>query len=367
MKWVACIWMSVLGGIFGTKDNLFAQNEEVIFPKQAFLPNGFCFREYYPCQSIPDLPIGFINAKTLAPPCFDTLSRQKMQRILNPTAKKFYDYPYYFWLHYDFYTTVMASFAKNPVDPNTEHSNIYFYYNVTLNNRLQLKSFRVNTYFFNEFGKRFFMDSISALDADKYYLKNTFSKALIKDKFSLSTMLNIQSQFWRHYDYREDGKGQRRRYLTNNYFTPGYILFSAGFTYDFWKGSSITLGLASGKITKLRDASIWDSRPADVLYGVEAGHKIKTIYGINLQVNILPKKIGKQFVWVNNSELYLPNEHLGSIKYYTLHFNNALHYLFLQYFRVSLRTQIKYDLAIQEKPEILNQVSIGFYLSNVIK
>jgi hypothetical protein len=68
-----------------------------------------------------------------------------------PVSKKRYtDYPYYFQLRYDFYTTLMASFARNPIDPNIDKSNVYFYYNITLNNRLQLNKVRINTFLFNE-------------------------------------------------------------------------------------------------------------------------------------------------------------------------------------------------------------------------
>ena len=119
-------------------------------------------------------------------PCMDTFSSQEIENRVRPKLKKYYEYPYYYFLNYDFYTTVMASFSKNPIDPNTEHSNIYYYYNINLNNQLHLKTFKINTFFFNEFGKRFYMDSVSTIIVDQYYFKNTFNFILLFQKCFLT-------------------------------------------------------------------------------------------------------------------------------------------------------------------------------------
>lgn len=148
---------------------------------------------------------------------FDEINENNVPKILThkdwPRAKKYNEYPYYYFLRYDFFSTVMGNFANNPIDPNTDYNNIYFYYNVTLNNRLQLNKVRVNTYFFNELGQRFYIDSVSAKTEDLYYFKNTANYSIIKDKLDLNLMVNRKSQFWRHYDYREDSLGNEQRYF----------------------------------------------------------------------------------------------------------------------------------------------------------
>lgn len=310
----------------------------------------------------------YASSNMLAKDTFQLLS-QEQKTLMNkrPPKKRYTEYPFYVQLNYDFFTTLMGSFAKNPIDPSIDKDNIYFYYNVTLNNRLQLNKVRINTYFFNEFGKRFYIDSLGTISEDQYYFKNTINYSLIRNKLDVNFMVNVKSQFWKHYDYREDSVGIQQRYLYSSYYTPGYTLFSGGFTYDFWEGSTVELGLASGKITKIRNQNIWDERETDILYGIEKGTKTKTIFGINLQVNMLPKMFGKHFCWENYTQFFIPNEHFLDIKNCTLDFNNAVHFLFLKYMRISLRTEINYDITIQEKPQIINQFSVGFYLSNVIQ
>jgi len=298
-----------------------------------------------------------------------TMTFVQQDEMTMPVPKKRYtDYPYYFQLQYDFYTTLMASFAKNPIDPSMDKSNMYFYYNVTLNNRLQLKKVRINTYLFNEFGKRFYLDSINTVSEDLYYFKNTLNYPLLgKDNINLNFMINIKSQLWEHYDYTLDSLDRAVRYLYSSYYTPGYMLFSGGLGYSFWEGCAIDFGIAGGKITKIKNQRIFEERGTDVLYGVEKGNKRKVVFGLNLQVNIMPKIINKHLAWENYTQLFIPNQHLGEVKYYTLDFNNAIHYLFLKYMRISLRTTINHDLDIQDKPQIINQITVGFYLSNIVQ
>ncbi len=317
-------------------------------------------------DSVKQLPQSGIGIPEL--PHYDTLSpTQKTMMMMPATKKKYTDYPYYFRLNYDFFTTLMASFAENPVDPSIDKSNIYFYYNITLNNRLQLNQVRVNTYLFNEFGKRFYIDSVGTVSEDQYYFKNTFNYPIVKDKIDVNFMVNLKSQLWKHYDYMEDSLGHEVRYLYSSYYSPGYMLFGGGFTYNFWEGCTVELGIASGKITKIKNQMVFEERGSDMLFGIEKGNKRKMFFGLNLQTNILPKMLTKHLAWENYTQLFIPNQHIAEIKYYTLDFNNALHYLFLKYLRISIRTTVNYDLDIQEKPQIINQITVGFYLSNIIQ
>jgi hypothetical protein len=211
------------------------------------------------------------------------------------------------------------------------------------------------------------VDSINTVSEDLYYFKNTFNYPIGKGGINLNALINIKSQFWNHYDYMEDNTGQSLKYLYSSYYTPGYMLFSGGMGCSFWEGSAIDLGIAGGKITKIKNQNIFEERGADVLYGVEKGQKRKVVFGLNLQLNIIPKMINKHIAWENYTQLFIPNQHLGEVQFYTLDLNNAIHYLFLKYMRISLRTTIIHDLDIQDQPQIINQVTLGFYLSNIVE
>jgi hypothetical protein len=277
------------------------------------------------------------------------------------------DYLLYYVYNYDFYTTFIAQQTINAIDPTSDRSNIYFYYNATFNSRVNVKKIRWNFYLFNEYGKKKYFDSISVKTDDLYYFKNSLNYTFAKDKIAITTMMNVKSQFWKTFDYKEDTSGTWQRYTYASYFSPGYILYSAGMTYNFWESSTIELGLVSGKITKIKNQEIFEERDAEKLYGIEKGQKQKIQYGLNLQVNIVAKKFGKHFIWEHYSQLYIPNEHLGDVSFMTFEMNNAFHFMFMKYMRLSLRTKINYDQNIQERPQIINQFSVGFYLSNILR
>ncbi len=277
------------------------------------------------------------------------------------------NYLLYYAYNYDFYTTFMLEKAENPIDPSADKDNLFFYYNFTFNSRVNIKKFRWNFYFFNEYGRKKYFDSFSVKTDDLYYFKNSFNQPIIKNKIAINLMANVKSQFWTTYNYREDTNGLQQRYKYSSYFSPGYILYSSGITYNFWENSSAELGLLSGKITKIKHQYIFDERATDKLYGLKKGQKGKVQFGLNLQFNVITKKFGKHIIWEHFSQTYMPNEHFGDISNVTFEMNNALHYLFLKYLRVSVRTKVNYDQNIQEKPQIINQLSIGFYLSNIVQ
>lgn len=55
---------------------------------------------------------------------------------------------------------------------------------------------------------------------------------------------------------------------------------------------------------------------------------------------------------------------LDCIKYYKFDINNAIHYIFLKHFRLTLRTLCRYDLNTGKKATVIHHLSAGFYLNN---
>lgn len=282
-----------------------------------------------------------------------------------PQKKEEYDLSYSY--NYDFYTTLMyqKSFNGNP-DDETEKDNLTAYYNLTLNARVVVKKFRWTSYFFNEYGYRKFIDSMGSKQEDLFYYKNNFSYDIIKGKLAYTLMTNFKSQFWPTYRYRYNSiTEQEEKYLYSDYYSPGYFLFSGGLKYDFNDdGANIEIGLAGGKVTRIRNQNLFDTRNQDALYSIEKGKKRKVDFGINIQLNMPPTKFGKKIVMENFTQIYMPNKSLKDVKTYTLDMNNAIHFMFLKYMRLTFRTKAFYDLEVQEKVKIINQLSVGFYLTN---
>jgi hypothetical protein len=154
------------------------------------------------------------------------------------------------------------------------------------------------------------------------------------------------------------------RYLYSDYCSPGYALYSLGAGFNFLESAAVYLGLVGGKITRVRNQQIFDDRGVQKLYGVEKGERRRVEWGINLLVSIPPQLFSKHFGWECSGALFAPKANISRLRSYTVESSNVLHYMFLKHMRLSLRTQIQYDEAIQEGIFIANNLSLGFYLSN---
>lgn len=267
---------------------------------------------------------------------------------------------------YDFYTTI--DWVEMTNEPNgTEPSNLTLYYNVNLNNRLTVKNFSYTFYFYNEYSYKSYKDSLALKAKDGFNLKNSFQWKIAKSMFNISASANIRSQFWKSYIYEVDSAGALEKQLYSDYLSPGYKLFSLGFVYRNKHHMTLELGLVGGKSTVVRNQNIFEARHKDELYGLEKGQKRKNEWGINLVFNAPIIPIHKNIFWENNTIVYCNNRELNSLKQYSLNLNNAFHFVIRKKLRLSLRNQINYDIKIQEKVFISNQLTLGFYLSNAMK
>ena len=269
-------------------------------------------------------------------------------------------------LIYDFFTTVNGLHYENAQSPN-QVNELNFYYNITINNNFKTRFFTLRSYFFNEYGVRHFFDSVTIKGQDNFQIRNTLQFEIIKKYLKFQIGVTGRSQFWKTYNYRQADTGMNTsKYLYSDYFSPGYITYSCGLSYKFLSNATIDIGLAGGKITKIKNQDIFDERETTKLYGVEKGEHKKVSYGANLIINVPPRKIGKHFGWECAGTIYADKDQLGRLSGYTVDAMNVLHYMFLKNLRVSLRTQVKYDEQINDKVFLSNMLSIGFYLSNKI-
>jgi hypothetical protein len=263
----------------------------------------------------------------------------------------------------DFYTTLNGNKSFNSLDEQVRNQ-IYFYYNLTVQNRIKIKKIRISNYYFNEFGIRNYKDSIVVISEDIYNFKNSIAVPIRQSKFALNITISSKSQFWKHYTYQPDSNNRYIKSLHTAHLSPGYTIYSGGIRYNFWDRSSIELGIASGKTTKIKNQDIFTQRQAARLYGLEAGKLKKTVLGFHLLLNISSKKLFKNCYMEQFSQLFVDKDSLKQFKSYSLDVNNAFHYLFLKYIRFSFRTKLLYDQTVFLKPSLVQQFSIGFYLNN---
>lgn len=163
---------------------------------------------------------------------------------------------------------------------------------------------------------------------------------------------------------KQDSAGVVVPYLFSSYLSPGYHNFSAGLKYDVGKYCTIELGLVNGRKTRIKNQSIFESREANKLYGLNKGEVTKMEFGLNLVFTVPAHEILKNLYLENFSQFNVNKSDIKFLKYYKADINNALHFKLLKHFRLTLRTKFLYDINVNPKPEVINSFTIGFYLNN---
>ena len=263
----------------------------------------------------------------------------------------------------DFFTTFTGVRYLNGYT-TSEKNNLNFYYNFTLNNKIKAGKLAITNYYYTDLGIRDYQDSITVISDDQFIIKNAVACQFLKSKLSFSLGTNSKSQYFRHYEYGTDTAGNITRTLFTAYQSPGYRNFSCGIRYDISEKVSIEFGLVNGKTTLMKNQKIFESRNTNKLYGLEKGTKKKSESGFNLVVTIPPNKISKNLFFENFSQLNVNKADLDCIKYYKFDINNAIHYIFLKHFRLTLRTLCRYDLNTGKRATVIHHLSAGFYLNN---
>lgn len=262
----------------------------------------------------------------------------------------------------DFFISIDGSSFLNP-QQSTQHDNFYGYTTLSLNNTANIRRVSVRAAFNSEYGIRAFRDSATAKAADQYEYQVFLDAPLSrKEWLRVQCGINVKSQFSKTYLPTDSGT----KILFTDYFSPGYILYTAGFSFRFLESATFDIGLVGAQTTRIRNEEIYESRQTDELYGVPRGKRKVTELGINLILNIPPYRLGKHFGWACAGQMFAPNKDIGRLAGYTYSINNSLHYIFLKYMRLSLATQVAYDESVSNKVFLRNQLTLGFFLSNTL-
>jgi hypothetical protein len=288
---------------------------------------------------------------TNAPPIKDTAKRKK-NRVIDILG------------FLDFYTTFTSLHTRG--DENAEPNNMHAYYNITINNQIKYKKFKWDTYLFNDLGGRYYFDSTIIKAQDQLNFKNAIFFKLFQNKIHFSITVNSKSQLWPGYTYKQNSNGTIERLLANSYLSPGQKFYSGGLTYDFGEGATVSIGLGSGKILKFINQKIYDIQKKKILGGVEKGERKKIDFGINIISTVPLVNFKEKYYWEFYSNIFMPTKDMDKLVNYTFEVNNALHAKLFKYVRVSWRTKLNIDKNLSEKPILINQISLGFYLTNII-
>ena len=316
----------------------------------------------WPLSAQPKISDTIIGPTTKSPkPPDSSVNKQTIHTSESDTKESWREFTNYFRL--DFFTSMNASHYINPRGQSTDKHNYYLYYNLNVTNQFNTKYLSVNAFLFNELGYRQYIDSIRIKNEDSYSYKFDINTPLRQQlNFNLSYL--VKSQLWNSWEYRTDSTNQSKAILMSSYFSPGYIIYSGGFSYNFWKIAKVELGLVGGEITKIKNNNLYNTRKEDVVFGIEKGKRKQFNFGLSAQLQIPIHSINKFFYWENNSRLFVKGKDIQQLKQYQIDVSNGIHFLFLKYLRIGLRTKLTYDINVSEKIYISNMILFGFYLSN---
>jgi len=264
---------------------------------------------------------------------------------------------------YDFFFTVNAIAFENR-QTSDQHDELNFYYNTTINDIFRTKYFTYRAYMFNEYGLKYYIDSLTTKGQDRHEVRNSVQIPL-KKFLKVSAGFTVKTQLWKQYLYNIDtGTGDINRSLYTAYFSPGYILYTGGISFNFLKNASVDIGIAGGTTTKIKNQHIFEDRKAERLYGLERGERKRFVYSFNVLLNVPPQMLTKHIGWECHALVSSEKEQIGRLKGYKVDATNVLHYMFLKNLRISLRTTMQYDEKVNDKIFMMNMLSIGFYLFN---
>ncbi len=262
----------------------------------------------------------------------------------------------------DFFATIHAVKYENSME-SSQIPQLNAYYNVSINNLAKTKHFSLRTFIYNEYGFRYYFDSLTVKTEDNFRVRNNIQVRLHKN-LSVQGGFEIRTQLWKKWEHRTDTMQVSTRYLYTDYYSPGYSIYSLGAGITILENAAVYLGLVGGKITRIRNQQIFDDRGAKKLYGVDRGEVRKVEWGLNLLASVPPQLVSKHFGWEASASMFAPKAAIGRLKSYTAESTIVLHYMFLKHMRLSLRSQMQYDESIQSKVFISNWLSLGFYVSN---
>ena len=266
-------------------------------------------------------------------------------------------------LYYDFFSTVTAMHHINQANPS-EVNHLYFYYNVDVKNRITYKSFSWDFYLFEDYGCKYYFDSIIQKTQDQFTLKNSFQWMVCKEKLGISFSANTQTKLFNSFRFRENASGMQEKYQYDGFMSPGMVIYSGGIQWQAPGNSTINVGLGSSKLDKIKNQRIFDSRQEPEINGLRKGQRRKSTFGINILATVPIQHFSKHVHWEFFGNAFAPMNSLLESKKYTINVNNVFHVIFLKFVRVSWRTQINYNKELFPKPVFQNQISLGFYLSN---
>jgi hypothetical protein len=177
-------------------------------------------------------------------------------------------------------------------------------------------------------------------NSDKLSFSSRFGYHAAKNWYYMS-LVDFKTQFTAGYDYPTENT----RTFISDCLSPGYLITSLGMDYIPNKYVSVYLAPITGRFTFVRDTTLSTN------YGLEAGKRSKSEFGAFARV-LNNVEIMKNINLNSKLELFSAYKTFGNV---VVNWEVLVAMKVNKYVNASIRTQVKYDDAVKNEKEIVDQ------------
>ncbi|MBU3675705.1 MAG: hypothetical protein FGM54_00770 [Chitinophagaceae bacterium] len=295
-----------------------------------------------------------VSTSNLMAQSVDTFSRNKPDSIRLARAR------WHWTLYYDVHSTLTAD-AQCFMKQTAPNPQLVLYYNLDIKSRFALNTWMMETILFNDYGFTWYVDSLHNKSTDRLQYKFSLSKSWTK-YFDIDISYNTQTILFPGYQYQATPQGMKA-FKQESYMSPGFIYISAGLSTLLPNAMRFQVGLASCKIARLRDTSLFASRSTQTIAGIERGKKQKVEGGINFQATCPLIKLRHQAYLEGTGLLFVPLFE-GQ---YNFDMNVVTHVKLWRFGRLSWRHQCQFNSSNKSAWLYRQWITLGAYLNNHLK
>ena len=144
---------------------------------------------------------------------------------------------------------------------------------------------------------------------------------------------------------------------STSFLTPLIWTFSAGLGWTLPRFATLTCGLASAKLTYVRDKKIFDQLKGAEFYGVGKEHNPLFEYGLSLHL-LIDRDLNTRVHW--NCDLLLFKNYRKPVD---LELKNRVGIRISRYLKTTIQSHISYESAVTRTLQVENTVSLGFSIN----
>jgi hypothetical protein len=213
--------------------------------------------------------------------------------------------------------------------------------------------FTLSNSYSHRLGIQCYFDSTSRICPDENIFRTRLEYSLKRwAAFSLDSELN--TRLLNSWETVRDGSGQTCRVLTSSFLTPLVWNLAGGLTLPLPRTGSVMLGLTGGRLTLLRDTSVFARQEIGSYYGVKRGTNHLVEYGISLRFQV-DRKFWRVLRWTCDLLLFKAFDSPAD-----LNLKNMFEIRLASFVVISVQTRLLYEEDMSRKLQVENMLSAGF-------